>query len=154
MKIANALSERADLQRRIEQLKNRMLANAKFQEGDEPAEDPMDLLAELNGCIARLEWLITSINHTNCSVTADGMSLTAMLARRDTMRTKLNAMRGLLENASARVTMYSPSEIRVCSSVNVPKLQKQVDALSHELRELDERLQELNWTTELQEAGR
>ena len=35
------------------------------------------------------------------------------------------------------------------SSVNVRELQKQVDGLSKELRQLEETIQEKNWTTEL-----
>ena len=40
-------------------------------------------------------------------------------------------------------------EIKVKSSVNVRELQKQVDGLSKELRQLEEIIQEKNWTTEL-----
>ena len=42
-------------------------------------------------------------------------------------------------------------EIRIKSTVNVRQLQKQADALSKELRELDEAIQEKNWTTDLME---
>jgi prefoldin subunit 5 len=38
----------------------------------------------------------------------------------------------------------------VTSTETVSELQKQNDKLSKELRELDEKIQELNWTTELQ----
>lgn len=41
------------------------------------------------------------------------------------------------------------SEIKIMSTVPVSEMQKQVDALSKELRECDELIQELNWTTEL-----
>ena len=41
------------------------------------------------------------------------------------------------------------SEVVVRSTVEVAALQKQVDALSKELRELDLRIQQINWTTEL-----
>ncbi|MBR5980520.1 MAG: hypothetical protein IK035_00805, partial [Firmicutes bacterium] len=59
--------------------------------------------------------------------------------------------RTFLDNASSTVDRYSRSEIVIQSTVSVAKLQKQVDALSKELRELDEKIQELNWTTELTE---
>ena len=48
MKLAEALSLRADLQRRIAALRERLRKNARVQEGDTPAEDPLELLAELN----------------------------------------------------------------------------------------------------------
>ena len=40
MKLAEALIERADLQRRLEQLKQRLNQNAQYQEGEEPAKYP------------------------------------------------------------------------------------------------------------------
>ena len=39
VKLAEALAARADLQRRIEQLRSRISDNARYQEGEEPAED-------------------------------------------------------------------------------------------------------------------
>ena len=48
MKLANALSQRAELQTRIRQLEERLNNNAQVQEGEEPAEDPMELLRELD----------------------------------------------------------------------------------------------------------
>lgn len=47
MKLANALSQRAELQTCIRQLEERLNNNAQVQEGEEPAEDPMELLREL-----------------------------------------------------------------------------------------------------------
>ena len=43
MKLAEALILRADCQKRIAQLKSRLLTNAKVQEGDKPAEAPQEL---------------------------------------------------------------------------------------------------------------
>ena len=43
MKLAEALILRADCQKRIAQLKSRLLTNAKVQEGDAPAEPPQEL---------------------------------------------------------------------------------------------------------------
>lgn len=58
-------------------------------------------------------------------------------------------MRDFLDNASNRVRRTTHSEIRIKSTVPVSEIQKKVDALSKELRECDERIQELNWITEL-----
>ncbi len=44
MKLAMALSERADLQCRIAELGRRLNSNARVQDGEEPAEDPQELL--------------------------------------------------------------------------------------------------------------
>ena len=149
MKLANALSERADLQKRLAQIQIRLNNNAKVQEGQKPAEDPAALLKEMETVCARLEALISGINLTNSRTLSDGTSLTALLARRDMLKQRLSLMRSFLDNASATVDRYSRSEIVIKSTVPVAKLQKQVDDLSKELRELDEKIQELNWTTDL-----
>ncbi len=47
MKIAEALALRSDIQKHLEQLKQRLVKNARIQEGDTPAEDPVELQSEL-----------------------------------------------------------------------------------------------------------
>ena len=152
MKLATALSERADIQRRLSQLHTRLNNNAKVQEGDEPAEDPKALLKELDALLERLEWLMARINLTNSRTLADGVTVTELIARRDCLSKRLNILRGFLDTASEKVERYSQKEIKILSTVKVSQLQKQVDAVSKELRELDERIQGLNWTTELLES--
>jgi len=149
MKLAEALAARSDLQKRAAQLQGRLNNNAKVQEGEKPAEDPQALLAELAGVMDQLEDLITRINLTNSAPLPEGGSITALLARRDCLSRKGEILRGFLSSASALVSRSTRSEIKVHSTVRVPELQKQVDALSKELRELDTRIQGLNWTTDL-----
>lgn len=150
MKLANALSQRSELQTRIRQLETRLNNNALVQEGEKPAEDPMELLKELEEDYARLEELISAINRTNNSTrTESGATLSDLLAKRDCLKGKLGGLRNFLNNASAMVHRHSASEIKIRSTVNVRRLQKQVDELAKELRELDEAIQEKNWTTEL-----
>lgn len=150
MKLANALSQRSELQTRIRQLEGRLNNNALVQEGEQPAEDPRELLRELEEDYTRLEVLISSINRTNNSTRLeDGSALSDLLAKRDCLKGKLSVLRGFLNSASALVRRHSVSEIKVKSTVNVRQLQKQVDGLSRELRELEETIQEKNWTTEL-----
>ena len=150
MKLANALSQRSELQTRIRQIEVRLNNNAQVQEGEQPAEDPVELLKELEADYARLEELISAINRTNTATqVGDGTALSDLLARRDCLKGKLSALRNFLNRASALVRRHSASEIKVKSTVNVRQLQKQVDGLSKDLRELEETIQEKNWTTEL-----
>ncbi len=149
MKLASALSERSDIQRRLSELSERLANNAKVQEGDTPAEDPQALLAEMDALIYRLETLIYRINMTNSKVESDGESMTLLLARRDCLKKRIAMLRGFLDCASSKVERYSRTEIAVRSTVDVAELQKQADRASRELRGLDEKIQELNWTTEL-----
>ncbi len=152
MKLAEALQERADAARRIEQLRNRLITNALTQEGVEPAEAPDELLRELDECLARQESLITRINLTNSALVINGEPLTALLARRDGLKAKISTYRGLLERASQAASNLrgTRSEIRLLPTVDVRSLQKQVDALAHSLRVLDNTIQAANWQFDLQ----
>ena len=149
MKLAEALQERADLNRRIQQLQQRLGNNAVVQEGEAPAEDPAELLRELDGCVENLERLIARINLTNCRAEVDGESLTALLARRDALKLRLGAYRDLAHSASQLGRRGMRSEIKLLSAVNVRELQKQVDQMAKELRVLDNSIQAANWATEL-----
>ena len=149
MKLANALAQRSNLQMRLIELENRLKNNAKVLEGEEPAEKPEDLLKEMDDTLSQLEVLMTKINLLNSTTYKDGVSLTQMLALRDCLKMRMKMMRNFLDAASCKVDRYSKTEIPIKSSVNVSELQKEVDHYAKELRQLDEMIQELNWTTEI-----
>ena len=149
MKIAEALIERADIQKRIEQLRDRLSSNALVQEGEEPAEDPTSLLSELDRLEKRLCELVARINLTNANTVSSGMTVTEMLALRDCLAQKNDIMRDFLRAASQKWMRGRGSEIVVKSTVSVSELQKQVDDISKQLRELDTRIQGINWNTDL-----
>lgn len=149
MKLAEALQERSDLNRRIEQLRHRLVMNATVQEGEKPAEDPAELVAELDACAARLEELMARINRTNSETRIEGRTLTELIAKRDALTVKLNAYRDLVSNASNVVSRATRSEIKILPAVNVKKLQKQVDDMSRDLRLTDNAIQQANWTSDL-----
>ena len=151
MKLANALSQRSELQERIRQLEYRLQNNAKVQEGETPAEDPMELLRELEEDYAKLEQFIAAINRTNSSTLVDGIPLSNLLARRDCWKKKLQGLRDFLDRASELASRRTVGEIKLRSAVNVREMQKELDRQSKALRELDEKIQEANWTTELME---
>lgn len=149
MKLAEALQERADLNRKIAQLRSRLEMNATVQEGEKPAEDPMELMGELDGCTQRLEELMVRINLTNCEARTEGKSLTELIARRDCLTLKIGAYRAVLDQASSITQRMTMSEIKILRAVDVKALQKQTDALSGELRRIDNAIQQANWQTEL-----
>ena len=149
MKLAEALQERADLNRSIEQLKHRLCQNAVTQEGEKPAEDPARLMKELSADIDRLEELIRRINLTNCKTESEGKSLTELIASRDCLKIRISALKDLASYASQTYNRNRPTEIKLVSTVNVEKLQKEIEGLSKELRLIDNTIQQLNWSTEL-----
>ena len=149
MKLAEALILRADLQKRIDQLRVRLNNNAKVQENDEPSEKPEELLNELDSNINQLKVLIKQINKTNCVTVSNGQTLADLIAERDTLTLKSNVLRGFLNIAGQKVNLYSTTEIKIMSTVDVPALQKKLDLLSKKIRETDTELQQANWLTEL-----
>lgn len=151
MTLAEALSQRKDLQARIEQLKERLLNNIKVQEGEEPTEDPKELMAELNGCLDQLETLIFRINVTNMQTLSEGKTITQMNAERDVLKMRVEFLRNLTNSASQLNNRYSRSEIKMVTTIEVKPLRKQIDKLSEALRLLDMKIQTLNFTTDLVE---
>ena len=149
MKLATALSERSDIQKRISEISIRLNNNARVQEGDVPSEKPTELMKELDRLIERLEELMTRINLTNSTTRSKGKTITELLAHRDCLKKKREVMQTFLTKASDRTGRMTRMEIRILSTVPVSEIQKTVDKLSKELRIADETIEELNWTTDL-----
>nr|WP_314845064.1 DIP1984 family protein [uncultured Microbacterium sp.] len=155
MKLAEALTARADLQRRIEQLRARITANARYQEGEEPAEDAGALLVEADSVLARLQTLIRRINATNSRLDlgADG-TMTDALAARDVLRARHSLLADAAAAASGAHEQFPRqmrSELRHVSALPVADVRRRADAVAQELRELDNRIQQANWLNDLEE---
>ncbi|GAB4441983.1 MAG: DIP1984 family protein [Anaerolineae bacterium] len=152
MKLAEALILRADTQKRIEQLRQRLARNARVQEGDQPAEEPQTLLAELEHAATQLTDLVQRINRTNTVTELEaGLSLSDALAHRDTLTLRQSVYKSLAAEAVVTQNRYSNSELRYTSTVNVAAIQRVADDLARERRELDTRIQSLNWQVDLLE---
>ena len=149
MKLAEALNLRADLQKRIASLRERLIKNAKVQEGDKPSENPKTLMNELNDNIIELENLIKLINKTNSSTYVGNESISDIITKRDSLGLKLSVLRSFLSESADRIDRYSNKEIKILSTVDVSEMQKEVDNLSKEYRLIDTKLQGLNWTTDI-----
>ena len=149
MKLAEALQERADLNKKISDLTNRLANNSQVQEGEQPYEQPSELLQELNASIKRLQILISQINLTNCKTIVEGKSLTEIIAEKDCASLRLSAYRNLANSAGMINYRSRGSEIKMLPTVNVADVQKQADGIAKEIRLLDNLLQSMNWTVDL-----
>ena len=149
MKLAEALQARSDLKKQLNQLEYRLNSNALVQEGEQPNEKPSELFKQYNDGLKQLEELIVKINLTNSKSKVDGVTLTELIARRDTLKQKINAYRDVLSTASSNTSRATRTEIKVLPTLNVESFQKDVDRMSKELRELDNKIQEANWKIEL-----
>lgn len=150
MKLAEALILRADAQKRLEQLKQRLYRNAKVQEGDEPGENPAELLAEFERVTEEFKALVRRINRTNAATVFEAdITLSDALAERDNLKLKHQVYRDMAVSATVTQDRYTKSEIKFKSTVDIPALQKQADETARTGRELDTRIQQANWVTDL-----
>ncbi len=153
MKLAEALAERSDCEGRIAEIRKRIVRSARVQEGEQPAENISDLLAESERMFARLLELVAAINRTNSRTPFDGgRTVSDAIAERDLAGKRRDFLAAIAEAASTRQDRYSKSEVKFVAALSIASLQAEVDRLAKHYRELDTRLQELNWKTELIET--
>ena len=94
--------------------------------------------------------LIQRINKTNSAVVfGDGLTISDALAERDVLALQRTAYANLAQAAAVTQGRLTRSEIKYVSTVNVTEIQKLTDELAKKYRDLDARIQELNWQTEL-----
>jgi hypothetical protein len=150
MRLGEALTLRSQLQTRFVQLRDRVANSVFAQEGEAPPEDPAALLVELEQVASQLEELVARINKTNLATTlADGRTITDALARRDHLTILQTAIQKVAGAASENQMRYSKAEIKITRTVNVAELRRHADELARERRELDAKIQEANWQTDL-----
>ena len=150
MKLAEALAERADCQKKIDKLKDRLASCARVQEGEQPIEDPTFLLAELRATHLKLVDLVKRINRTNSTTAFDpGPTLSDALAQRDHLAALRASLVRVVDAASIRADRMTRSEVKYVSAVPVRELQTEADSTAQAHRKLDSRIQEMNWTSEL-----
>ena len=151
MKLAEALALRADLSKRLEQLKARLQRNAKVQEGDTPGESPEELVVEYESVADAFRRVIAGINLTNASTSFGARTLTEALAERDVLRLRQALYRDLAQSAAITDSVRTRSEVRFRPTVSIVAIQKKADDLGQQLRKLDIRIQEENWRIDLKE---
>jgi hypothetical protein len=152
MKLAEGLALRVDAARRAERLRARIAASARYQEGEEPAEDAAALLAEAGEVLGELESLIRRINRTNSATAVEGGTLTDALARRDILRLRHSVVTSAADAASGdgqRAFRQLRSELKMIPALPIAELRSQADGLAQQLREVDTLIQRTNWEADL-----
>jgi hypothetical protein len=150
MKLAEGLLLRADLQKKLNSLRERVVQNALVQEGDVARENPQTLMAEAEEVIVQLQALVAKINRCNlANKIADGRTITDALAQRDSLAQRHALITAAIGGVNKDQERYSMREIKWVPTLDVPALQKQLEALAREIRELNTRLQEANWSVAL-----
>jgi len=150
LKLAEALLLRAEYQEKIGVLQSRILANLKVEESDAPLEDPNALLREACEVNARLCALVKRINARNTAAALpDGRTLAEALADRDALKKERGLLAAVAEGAIQKDYRLTHTELKTRVTVSIPDMQKRIDGLSRDYRELDAQIQAVNWTEEL-----
>ncbi len=157
MKLAEALIQRGDLQKRIEQMHQRLKRSARTQEDESAPEEPKALLAELSELIKEFGQLVSKINQSNSQASFEHngkqLTITEALAERDAIMRHRQILENVIETAMGMDgnNRYLYAQIKSFSNINVPEVQAEIDRLSRDYRELDTQIQATNWTTDLSE---
>ena len=150
MKLAEALILRSDLQTKLASLQQRINNNVLIQEGDQPSEDPEQLLKEAFAVNTELHDLIKRIHMTNAQAqTVQGQALLDVLNERDFLISQHRILQQAIDSTRRESARYSSSEIRWIKVVSVSDLQKQADQISQKLRQNNLEIQASNWQVDL-----
>lgn len=150
MKLAEALLLRSDMDKKLLSLQSRAQKYAIVQEGEQAAEDPNELLLQVDAVCVDLERLLAGVNAANIGYRLkSGKTLTEALARRDVLTKRHAILASVVEACSKPRERYGMSEIRWVALIQAGKVQKQMDDLSKEIRELNASIQEANWQVEI-----
>lgn len=149
MKLAELLKHRSGLQNQADDLTARLLDNVKVVEGDTPPESPTALLASLDQVYAELERVVNIINRVNSTEKSPlGENLSAVLVRRELLGRRLSLRKKAAERATKRDTYQA--DVRYTRHVDVSTLHREADELGKQYRELDNQIQSLNWSINIE----
>jgi len=153
MKLAEALSIRSDMKQRIHELENRLHRCMIVQVGDNPPEDPDELISAIDRSYSELQHLIEAIDLTNSQTFLEGRNLSSWLSQRNICLEHRNILLKIIEQAATGQRRVSRNEVRFISTIKVARLQKQADDMAKMFREIDLKLQSANWSVELLPAA-
>ncbi|RBA32506.1 MULTISPECIES: DIP1984 family protein [Acinetobacter] len=152
MKLAEALLLRSDQQKKLASLKQRINANVLIQDGDEPSEDPNELIKQVFALSQESNQLISRIHLTNALARLeDGKILLSLLSSRDSYAEQHNILINAIANTHREPDRYSAREIKWQKVIPVSSLQKQADDISAKLRDINIKIQAVNWHIDLVE---
>jgi hypothetical protein len=154
MLLGEALADRASKKKQLEQIEGRAASVARYQEGEQPAENAEELLEKGRRLIAELRELARRINRTNSVTELDsGFTLTDALAQRDGYAAQYRLVTGIADaGAGGRGVGWARqlrSELQQVSAVQVADLRAEADQIAESRRRLDVRIQQAGWSTEL-----
>ncbi len=154
MLLGEALADRASKKKQLEQVEARAVSVARYQEGEQPAEDAGELLDKGRRLIGELRVLARRINRTNSATELEpGFTLTDALATRDAYAARYRLVTATADaGAGGRGVAWARqlrSELQQVAAVRVADLRAEADQIAESRRTLDVRIQQAGWSTEL-----
>lgn len=155
MKLGEALSARADIQKRMNRAQAVLAEVATVQEGDVPAVSPARLLEEYRRLAAEHETIVCKIGRTNPNARiefrGEEMSLADAVIRRERLGREAAVLRDMANRAFPKGSRYLRTEVKHVPTIDIAGTLAEADRVSKERRELDARIQQANWEVELSE---
>jgi uncharacterized protein DUF6847 len=153
MKISECLIEKKDLVNRINELVIRYKEASLVEINEVPDESGSEILQQLLGANARLEYLTVSINKNNNIAMVGDLTLMEAIVHRDSLKSRVSQYTQIIDqlksrNQQRRYDSNSPKLV-LSPEVDISTLTQTLDLLSKELRVLDVAIQEVNWMTEM-----
>lgn len=146
MKLAEALIKRRDIDTAISNLNLCLEENIKVIEGVKPFENPDEIIATMCKLIDEQTELVQKINAVNSTtVTEDGKTLNELL----TVREQLKRRHKILDKAykyAYRNGRYD--ETKFVITADMKNLKNKIAESAKDFRNLDNRIQAINWSTE------
>lgn len=132
--------------KKIEHLQYRITPLLIVSDDRLPQEDPVELISQLRKTIGDLELIIIKINKTNNETPVDGEGfLMEALAKRDSLKMLSEKLRNI--RYAAQINNSGDKNLK--STIDIKKLQAEMDQTGRAFREIDNKIQEINWLTEL-----
>ena len=153
MKLAEALQQRADINNKITKLREKMENNVLVQEGEKPDFDIAKLIEEHDELTEERTKLIDQINWTNIHTSDEETekSIAELITYRDELKTKMSTYQTIIDKIGEKRWRTSGSEIKTISTVKAKDIQKKYDEAAKLFRQIDNKIQMLNWATDLED---
>jgi hypothetical protein len=150
VKLGEALQRRSDNQKRMSELQTRLVKSAIVQEGEKPPEDPAKLLTELDRLHEDTLAFVQRINRTNAATRFDKRrTLSDAIAEREATKELRQRLIAAADASAEQQNRYMKSEIRIVRTMDAGALRKRADQLARDARDLDIRIQAMNWEVDL-----
>jgi hypothetical protein len=148
MKLAEALIKRRDIDTAIANINMSLIENVKVIEGTKPFESPEELADIINNMLEEQTKLIHKINKTNNkTITDDGRTLDELITLREQLKRRHKLFDSAYRQAFTSSRCYD--NIKYVVAVDIPSLKTKIAASAKDFRELDNKIQAINWSTEL-----